>query len=232
MRAIGVIFCALLFFSCTLDYDQTSGAKDTVPELVFQDAVFQSYEEGKIKSQLSGSVLEQYKSTGAFYGKNVEFSTWNSSTGEKEAQGSCGLLQADSKTNDYAMFDGIQVKDYKRGIEINAQKIKWNGKTEQLTSGRNDFVTLKRDDIEVKGMGFSASGISRQFSFEEQVSGKIITQDTQDTQDTSTDTNANTDTNTDAIKSDAQNTQINTTIKENDKKDNIADGTTGGKSEN
>ena len=55
--------------------------------------------------------------------------------------------------------------------------LKWNGKTEQLTGGRKDTVRVEKDGTVLYGTGFSASGVSKTFSFAGTVSGEIETKD-------------------------------------------------------
>ena len=53
--------------------------------------------------------------------------------------------------------------------------LKWNGQTEQLTSGRSDMVKIEKDDTIMRGSGFTASGISKTFSFRGNITGTIET---------------------------------------------------------
>ena len=60
---------------------------------------------------------------------------------------------------------------------IEADSLNFNKKTEQITSGKSSEVRLKKNDIMMQGYGFSASGVSKSFSFVDTVSGTIITDD-------------------------------------------------------
>ena len=57
--------------------------------------------------------------------------------------------------------------------------LKWNGKTEQMTGGRKDTAKLEKDGTVIYGTGFSASGISKSFTFAGSVSGEIEAKDKQ-----------------------------------------------------
>ena len=59
--------------------------------------------------------------------------------------------------------------------------LKWNGNTEQLTGGRKDTARIEKDGAIIYGSGFSASGVSKSFSFSGSVSGEIETKDNQET---------------------------------------------------
>ena len=58
-----------------------------------------------------------------------------------------------------------------------ANALRWNGRTEQLTSGRGDMVKIEKDDTIMRGSGFTASGISKTFSFRGNITGTIETSD-------------------------------------------------------
>ena len=163
-----------LLSSCSLNYDQGTNTESSVPEFTFNNATFNRYENDKLTMELKALKLEQYKDDGATYGQNVNFTTWNKNQ-EKETEGSCGLLNANTKDDIYTLFNDIIIKSYEQNMEIYAQNLKFNAKTEQLTSGASDKIQIKRDDINIEGRGFSASGVSRSFAFTESVNGTIET---------------------------------------------------------
>ena len=71
----------------------------------------------------------------------------------------------------------ISYEDYNVEEEMRfyANILRWNEKTEQLTSGRSDMVKIEKDDTSIRGSGFSADGVSKQFSFSGNVTGNIET---------------------------------------------------------
>lgn len=166
--------------SCSLDYAQGVNSESSVPEFVFSNATFNRYEKSKLTMSLKALQLEQYKSDGATYGQDVTFSTWNDKD-ELETEGSCGLLSANTKDKIYMMFNNILLKSNTQNIEIRADNLRWDGKSEQLTTGADDKVTITRDDLEIAGRGFSASGVSRSFAFTQPVNGTIETNSTTNT---------------------------------------------------
>ncbi|MFA6938166.1 MAG: LPS export ABC transporter periplasmic protein LptC, partial [Treponema sp.] len=163
-----------LLSSCSLNYDQGTNTESSVPEFTFTNATFNRYENDKLTMELNALKLEQYKDDGATYGQNVNFTTWNKNQ-ELETEGKCGLLNANTKDDIYTLFNDIVIKSYEQNMEIYAQNLKFNAKTEQLTSGASDKIQIKRDDINIEGRGFSASGVSRSFAFTESVNGSIET---------------------------------------------------------
>ena len=94
------------------------------------------------------------------------------------------------------MLNYVSITSYEQNINIQAKNLKWNNKTEQLTSSKDDIVTISNIEedskdgyvksssennskISLQGKGFSASGVTRQYTFRESTTGKIITQDKQ-----------------------------------------------------
>ena len=60
-----------------------------------------------------------------------------------------------------------------QNVEIHAQNLRWDGKSEQLVSGSNDTVHIKKDNLELEGSGFSASGVSQSFHWSKAFHGTI-----------------------------------------------------------
>ena len=161
------------FFSCSLNYnEEDSEFSSAAPEFVFKNAKYSRYESTKLKMQLQAQELEQYRDNDSSYAKDVIFFNWDDE-GILETEGKCFLLSINSKDEIYTMFDDILIKNYPQKLELKAQNIKWNSKTEQLTSSISETVSIKKDNIELEGKGFSASGLSRKFNFIDQVKGSL-----------------------------------------------------------
>ncbi len=187
---------ALLCASCSLKYATTYQDEANVPEFIFSDATFTKYEDDKQKLSLSAGALEQYSDGNSMYARDVEF-TLLKTDGTVETEGSCTLLAADSKEEKYTLYDGIHIHNKKEDLEVTADTLRWNGKSEQLTSSRNDMVTIKKGKTTMIGSGFSASAVSKQFAFtgvisgtfdEDDAEGKNTLSENQDTEDVSADT--------------------------------------------
>ena len=164
---------ALCFFSCSLNYETEKNSEESVPEFSFTGAVFNRYKDNKISIQLEADKLEQYKADGSSYAQSAQFKTYKED-GTLDTDGYCSLLASNTNDEKYSLFDGISINVYSQDLKITAQSLHFNGKTEQLTSGRNEQVTIARKGTTVSGTGFSASGVSRKFSFERQVSGSVV----------------------------------------------------------
>ena len=65
----------LFLCSCSLNYQSEVAEVAHVPELVFSQARYVNYQEGRVSMVLEAAVLEQYQEDGALYGSQVHFST-------------------------------------------------------------------------------------------------------------------------------------------------------------
>ena len=174
LAMLGLYAFGLISSSCSLKYDETVSAEEKNPEFVFYDIKLTRYENNSKKAEINTGYLEQYKDSDATYAKDVSFKTIDKD-GKLETEGKCGLLYFDSKKEIYELYDGIKLFNVKQNTRFSADILRWNGKTEQLTSGRTDMVRIEKDDTVIVGSGFSASGISGRFNFTGTVNGNIVT---------------------------------------------------------
>ena len=83
-------------------------------------------------------------------------------------------MKADTKNEVYEFFEGIHIEAPERGVKIDGESLRWNGKTEQLVGEKNKVLTIQKDGITLRGMGFSASAVSESFNFASSVSGEYV----------------------------------------------------------
>ena len=168
-------FSLLLISSCSLNYGRDINSESSIPELSFSNANFRRIENGKEKIVMSAEKLEQYKADNASFAKNVQFKSFDSD-GKTEAEGSCGLFSADTKEKKYGLYKDIKLHLDSQEMDIEAQALRYNAKTEQLTSERDSEVKIKNKDIQTSGRGFSASTMSNSYAFMYEVEGKVHTE--------------------------------------------------------
>ena len=174
MKRTAFVLSALLplFFSCSLDYGNNVSVKDKVPEFVFKNIHFTRYENSKKSMEMNCDNMEQYANDKSCYAKRASFVTMDES-GQTETSGRCNLLAIDTKKEIYSLYEKIHITNNLQKMEIIADNLKWNAKTEELASGIDDYVELVRDDVQIYGKGFSASSVDFSFRFNEKVSGTI-----------------------------------------------------------
>lgn len=173
-RAVLVMGTVLLSFSCSLKYDETVNVEERVPEFIFQDTSMVRNEDNRVTFQMQAGGLEQYKKSSETFAKDVSFISYDDD-GKVSTEGQCGLLFSDTDKKLYELYDDIKLYNRSENTNFFAEILRWNEKTEQLTSGRGEMVKVEKDGTVMRGTGFSASGISKTFSFRGTVSGEIET---------------------------------------------------------
>ena len=179
---ISSLILIILSTSCSLKYQETVAVEDRVPELIFEESHMTRYEENKPTFEMNAELMEQYKDNKESYGKNISFTSRNKN-GDVTTEGSCGVLYIDNDNKVYELYDNIELDNHEENMKFYADVLRWNEKTEQLTSGRGNMVKVQKDDTIIRGSGFSASGISKEFSFRGNVTGNIETKDSEETKD-------------------------------------------------
>lgn len=175
-RVLSISAVLISFFSfsaCSLKYQRDTVSELNVPQISFEDATVCQFSDNKVTTKLVGSVYEQYKNTGAIYAKDATFYLYDDS-GKEKATASVVLLGADPQNEIYEFFDGITFVDNNQNTKISGQSLKWNTKTEQLVSFKNQEITVKKENLEITGKDFSASAISDTFLFSGAVHGTQI----------------------------------------------------------
>lgn len=176
-HAVVTFLISVFLCSCSLKYNEGYNVEDTVPEFAFSGASFTRYENKEKKMEMIAEKLEQYKDGYSLYGKEVSFAVIEDR--EITTEGFCTYLGLNSRDEVYELYDNISISNKKQNMKVTGKKFRWNGKTEQLTSGRNDTVMIEKDGMVIHGSGFSASGVSNSFAFSTIVTGSIETQDEQ-----------------------------------------------------
>lgn len=167
--------------SCSLKYEQKSMAEEVNPEFLFSNTVYNSYSNGQLTATITAEKMERYKKSNDVYAKNVEFATYNSENAI-ENDGSCGYMHANPETEFFEFFDGIHLFSNSFGASFSANVLRWNGKNQQLTGGRTDYVFIEKDNTTLHGSGFSASGISGTYLFRNTAEGSVETNSVQEIQ--------------------------------------------------
>lgn len=168
-RFVFLFSMAILGIGCSLDYDQSVYVEDHIPELQFVQADFTRYENYQRKFRLTAERLEQYKNTAAAYAMSAKFYTWEEEN--LDTEGSCYYLSINTKDQIFTLFKDIVINNYGQDLELTAQNLKWNGNTEQLTASTSETVRIRHQGLSLEGTGFSASGITRSYSYEYDVEG-------------------------------------------------------------
>lgn len=188
-----LVLCVFSLFSCSLTYHSEEPQVSHIPELVFSDARFVSYEDGTVSMILDAYHLEQYQDDSALYGSLVHFTAYNKE-GELSAEGSSQMISADSSRKMYSLLGDVEIESFEENVILKTDSISWDGRAEQLVTGSSDTISIRRGKdeeasegetdetregsssrVEIEGSGFSASGVTMGFQFTGPVTGTIYT---------------------------------------------------------
>lgn len=182
------ILFTILVTGCSLKYGMQTYDDSNIPEFTFKNASFKRYQKGAVQMELDAGKMEQYKDGKSLYAQNLSF-TIKDENGNVTTTGTCGLLASNTDTEQYSLYDDISINNLKEEMEFLAHTLRWNGKTEQLTSNRTDIVTIKKNNTTIQGSGFSASGVTKSYSFTGVVTGSFITDNSEESPDEANEAN-------------------------------------------
>lgn len=172
-RIIPSCIIAILFSGCSLKYQRETVSESNVPQISFENLVLTQYSDNKKTVELESSIYEQYKATGLSFSKDALLKIFDQNQ-KQTSVAEAKLIAADSKAQVYEFFNGIQFLDNSKDLKISGDTLKWNNKTEQLVSAKNREITVKKENLEITGKDFSASGVSNTFLFSGPVHGTQI----------------------------------------------------------
>lgn len=170
-----LVFVFIFLSSCSLEYEKEENPENTTPEFTFTNANFSRVEKDKKKMLIVAEKIEQYKTDSTSFAKNVKFNTFNDEE-KDEIEGNCNFIFVNTINERYMLFGNIEMNMISQNMKIKAESLNFDKKNEQITSEINQKVTIRRNDIEISGIGFSASGVSKKFAFLKEVSGEIETE--------------------------------------------------------
>ncbi len=178
---IFVFLLALCFASCSLNYDIAGkgAAENLIPEMIINKAEFTRVKNRKEILSFKADKLELYKTDDLICGENIYFSIFNDSQ-KILTEGSSRYFSANQYTEIYTLLGDVELNSYEENFLLNAERLKWNGKTEQLVSAKDDTVVMKKGfnnkkdgSFSVQGKGFAASLFKKEFSFDGGISGSV-----------------------------------------------------------
>ncbi len=182
LLVISSLFC-VTFSSCSLDYFSTESEDSESPEFIFHDAYFNRVENNNVTVMLTGSKIEQYNDGELTYVQNPAFELYDDKQ-QLSVEGVCDLVSVNVDTEVYSFYRNIELFSHENNAKITAQNLRWLGKEELFSSGKDEEVSVEietegkqenqKTKLFIRGKDFSASGFDFSYSFEGPVRGEII----------------------------------------------------------
>jgi len=171
----------IISFSCSLNYSKEAQNFKKKPNFVFKNANLDKYEENSLNLRINFAELEVYDSDEIWAGKNLRFfkidkKSLKNEKLEAELKGRAGIIKIDEKNNKYFLGQKVSFQDLKEGLIISGEAFFWD-KNENLLYGTEDgIVTVKQgDELYIRGAGFAANTLSKEFEFLQSIEGDIKT---------------------------------------------------------
>lgn len=175
IKIIILLSFSLSCIACSLDYGNNEIDESSSPDFIFYNNTFYRVENNILRVKVEADTLEQYVDKEMLYGKNVSFSVFNSDK-EKEINGFCNYLRANTEIEEYQFYENVQLQSYEQNIEIFCTSLRWNNKAEIISTEKNQPVTLifggldsastdsSKTTVEAQGFRLSISDVSYSLS--------------------------------------------------------------------
>lgn len=182
-KLVCFFICACFFiFSCSLNYGDKKKGFDKKPNFVFINSNLDKYEKNSISLKIIFDKLEIYDEDKVWAGENVEFIRIekdkydNPKFDGKEivpaSKGYAGIIKIDESKNKYYLGKNVFFQDMQEGVEISGQAFFWDKTENILYAPDGEKVSVKRkSELDIQGAGFSANTLSREFEFNNTVTG-------------------------------------------------------------
>jgi hypothetical protein len=176
LRAVFAVCSLILAASCSFNYGTSASDENPLPEMVLRNAVAQRYENESIALTLNAAVLEMYPSDEVWAAEGVTFTQFSSDgSGKTEAEGSAGILLIDDREQTYTLGENAHFHLVSDDIRLAAPALRWVKRLHRLSgSADGEVVLFKGDGTEIRGTGFYADTLSRDYSFRTTVSGSLV----------------------------------------------------------
>jgi hypothetical protein len=176
---VALIAFSIPFLSCSFNYtDGLDGAK-AYPDMEMSGVSLSRYEDARVSLVLSAGVLELYDSDKVWAGTDIAFTQYaKDKDGKVESEAQAGLVLIDDGASLYSLGDDVRFHVVKDDISVEAPELQWAKKTNRLSGSDSGEVEIREGDGTVlKGVGFFADTLSREYWFSNAVSGDMVKKD-------------------------------------------------------
>ena len=176
---VALIAFSIPFLSCSFNYtDGLDGAK-AYPDMEMSGVSLSRYEDARVSLVLSAGVLELYDSDKVWAGTDIAFTQYaKDKDGKVESEAQAGLVLIDDGASLYSLGDDVRFHVVKDDISVEAPELQWAKKTNRLSGSDSGEVEIREGDGTVlKGIGFFADTLSREYWFNHTVSGDMVKKD-------------------------------------------------------
>lgn len=179
LHGAALIALAIPLLSCSFNYtDGLDGAK-AYPDMEMSGVSLSRYENSQVSMVLSAGLLELYDSDKVWAGTDIAFTQYSKEEdGKIESEASAGLVLIDDDTSVYSLGNDVRFHVAKDDLSVEAPDLQWAKKTNRLSGSDSGEVEVRDGDGTVlRGVGFFADTLSREYWFSHTVSGDMVNKD-------------------------------------------------------
>ena len=179
LRGAALIIASLPLLSCSFNYADGLDSTKAYPDMEMSGVSLSRYEDTRVSMVLSAGLLELYDSDKVWAGTDVAFTQYSKSEdGKVESEAQAGLVLIDDGESLYSLGDDVRFHVVKDNISVEAPDLQWAKNTNRLAGSDSGEVEIREGDGTVlKGVGFFADTLSREYWFSRTVSGDMVKKD-------------------------------------------------------
>lgn len=167
---------AVLFASCSFNYAEGLDGEKTYPDMEMTGASLSRYEDSRLSLSLSAGMLEIYDADRVWAGSDVSLVQYKGDgSGQTESEASAGLVLIDDSNATYSLGGNVRFRLVKDDMLLLADDLRWEKSANRLSGTKSGEVEVSDGDGTVlRGTGFSADTMSREYRFDNPVSGEMV----------------------------------------------------------
>lgn len=177
-RVLSIFFCVnvVLFASCSFNYAEGLDGEKPYPDMEMTGASLSRYEDARLSLALSAGMLEIYDADRVWAGSDVSLVQYKGDgSGQIESEASAGLVLIEDSNATYSLGGTVRFHLVKDDMLLLADDLRWEKSTNRLSGTKSGEVEVSDGDGTVlRGTGFSADTLSREYRFDNPVSGEMV----------------------------------------------------------
>lgn len=177
-RVLAIIFCvnAVLFTSCSFNYAEGLDGEKSYPDMEMTGATLSRYEDARLSLALSAGMLEIYDEDRVWAGSDVSLVQYQGDgSGQIESEASAGLALIDDSNAMYSLGGTVRFHLVKEDMRLLADDLRWEKSTNRLSGTKSGEVEVSDGNGTVlRGTGFFADTLSREYRFDNSISGEMV----------------------------------------------------------
>jgi hypothetical protein len=178
-RVVAPVALSLFFLSCSFNYNEGLDTTKSYPDMEMTGVTLSRYEDARVSMTLNAGILELYNSDKVWAGTDVSFTQYSKDgDGKIESEASAGIALIDDEASLYSLGNDVRFVVVKDDLSVEATDLQWAKKTNRLCGSESGEVEItKGDGTLLRGTGFFADTLSREYWFSGVVEGAMVKKD-------------------------------------------------------